>query len=102
MKAELCSIDQIKDNQIYRFILNDHDILLIQQDNDYFAIANQCPHFGVPLLDGSLLESSITCKEHGIRFNLKTGEQLNRHFDECDLLKIYTLIVEAEKIFIEL
>ncbi len=42
--------------------------------NEFFAIANRCPHKGNRLCDGELEGHHIVCPGHGWDFDLRTGE----------------------------
>lgn len=48
-------------------------ILLIHSNGAYYAIRNQCTHQVLPLTDGEITDSLITCPFHGAIFCLKTG-----------------------------
>ena len=48
-------------------------ILLIRQDDRYFAIDSTCPHAGASLRKGRLSSGCIRCPKHGIHFDLATG-----------------------------
>jgi len=50
-----------------------YDILLVNVDGEYFAIENACPHSGLALHSGSLLDDCVICPGHGWQINLATG-----------------------------
>jgi len=51
-----------------------YKVLLIRQDDCYFAIDSVCPHAGASLRKGRLVEDCIRCPKHGIHFDLATGK----------------------------
>ena len=50
-----------------------HKVLLIRQQDRYFAIDSICPHAGASLRKGRLAGACIRCPKHGIHFDLATG-----------------------------
>ncbi len=54
-------------------VLGGKPVLLVNLDNEYFAMGGKCTHWGCLLVDGKLEGSKIGCKCHGSIFDLKTG-----------------------------
>ncbi len=46
------------------------------QDDQVFAIDNQCPHKGGPLVEGIVHGASVTCPLHNWVFDLATGQAM--------------------------
>ena len=84
------------------FEINGIRLLLIQQQDAVFLVENKCGHFGVPLEDGRLQNDSITCKGHGIEFSLKTGEIINRPWENCDPIRIFAVVYQGDAVGVEL
>ncbi|AFA48906.1 Rieske (2Fe-2S) protein [Acetobacterium woodii] len=59
-------------------VVNDQEILVMKVENDYYAIANKCPHMGGSLFKGNLENGVITCARHGAKFDAKTGKALGK------------------------
>ena len=77
------------------FEVNGNNFLLIQENNKVYLIENKCGHFGVRLDDARLEENSlIICKQHGISFDLSTGEVINRPWENCDPINIIKFIIK--------
>ncbi|MEZ6048555.1 MAG: non-heme iron oxygenase ferredoxin subunit [Planctomycetaceae bacterium] len=57
-------------------IVDDVPVLLIKQEDHFYAIEDVCSHDGQPLSDGPIENCQITCPRHGARFDLTTGEAL--------------------------
>ncbi len=55
-------------------LVNGKEVLLVNLDGSYYAIANKCTHAGGSLARGVLKGGIITCPSHGAQFNVKTGE----------------------------
>jgi len=50
------------------------DILLVNVDGAYYAIANKCTHLGGSLVKGKLNGYLVTCPRHGGTFDVRTGQ----------------------------
>lgn len=53
---------------------NGNKILVVKQNNEFFAVGSKCSHFGAPLVKGALGDGIVRCPWHGACFNLKTGK----------------------------
>ncbi len=53
------------------------EILLVNVDGAYYAIANKCTHLGGSLVNGKLNGNLVTCPRHGSTFDVKTGKAAN-------------------------
>jgi nitrite reductase/ring-hydroxylating ferredoxin subunit len=49
------------------------DVLFINIKGSIFAVENECPHQGSPLLAAIVKDGYISCPRHGYRFNLTDG-----------------------------
>jgi len=75
-------------------------ICLINQDNNFHAIDDKCPHMGAPLHQGKLNGfGEVICPLHEYRFNVQTGTECA---SKCDDVKNYKVIANEEGVFIEL
>jgi nitrite reductase/ring-hydroxylating ferredoxin subunit len=75
-------------------------LIVIKSENSFWAIKNECPHFGVALDKSDIVENGIKCHEHGIIFSLVTGENINREFEKCGQLKFFEIKEKFDKIVI--
>jgi nitrite reductase/ring-hydroxylating ferredoxin subunit len=57
--------------------LEEKEILVVNVDGNYYAIANRCTHRGGDLSKGSLDGNIITCPVHGARFDVTTGKAIS-------------------------
>jgi 3-phenylpropionate/trans-cinnamate dioxygenase ferredoxin component len=64
-------------NQMVVLKLGKREVLLVNLEGTYYAMANPCPHMGNALSTGELQEGVITCPGHGARFDAKTGKALS-------------------------
>jgi nitrite reductase (NADH) small subunit/3-phenylpropionate/trans-cinnamate dioxygenase ferredoxin subunit len=54
------------------------ELALYHIEGEFHAIENFCPHKGAPLADGHLCGHTVECDWHGWRFDVRTGQCLNR------------------------
>jgi len=69
----LCNSDEIKDNSLNVFAINNRDILVGRRNGKLFACSNSCPHRGASLSKGHFNGNNIVCYMHGYEYNLFTG-----------------------------
>jgi NADPH-dependent 2,4-dienoyl-CoA reductase/sulfur reductase-like enzyme/nitrite reductase/ring-hydroxylating ferredoxin subunit len=56
--------------------VGDEEVLLVRQDNKFFALSAHCTHYHGPLADGLLVGMTVRCPWHHARFSLDTGEAI--------------------------
>jgi Fe-S cluster biogenesis protein NfuA/nitrite reductase/ring-hydroxylating ferredoxin subunit len=52
----------------------DYDVLLVRFDEKVYAYRNACAHMGAPLHDGLADGELLSCRLHGFRYDLTSGE----------------------------
>ncbi|MFY0626142.1 MAG: Rieske (2Fe-2S) protein [Reichenbachiella sp.] len=73
-------------------------ICLTRTPFGYFAFEKTCPHMSDDLSKGNINnENEIVCSWHSFRFNLRTGEEVERR---CKDLKRYSVVEENNQLFI--
>lgn len=73
-------------------------IALFNQNGQYYALNNFCPHKGAPLNEGKVENGIVTCPWHCWKFDIKSGECLS---PEEAKVRSYKLFFEGDSIFIE-
>jgi 3-phenylpropionate/trans-cinnamate dioxygenase ferredoxin subunit len=54
--------------------VGEKEVLIVNVNGNYHAIANRCTHAGGDLSKGSLEGNIVTCPRHGSKFDVTTGE----------------------------
>jgi nitrite reductase/ring-hydroxylating ferredoxin subunit len=67
------SVNDLKPGEKLGVVLQGEPVLLVNLENEYYAIGGKCTHRGCMLSDGTLEGSRIHCICHGSTFELKTG-----------------------------
>jgi nitrite reductase/ring-hydroxylating ferredoxin subunit len=64
---------QVKEGELLPVKVEDQKVLLTRIDGKVYAVANKCPHLGMPLAKGKVCDRAVTCPWHGATFDLTTG-----------------------------
>lgn len=101
----IAQTDDLKNGEKKKVSLKDKEILLVNVQNNYYAVDNSCPHMGGSLYEGKLDGANIICPKHGSVFDTKTGKvvEAGRLFllkVKVKDLKTYALKIEGSDILI--
>jgi nitrite reductase/ring-hydroxylating ferredoxin subunit len=77
------------------------EILVANENGNYFAMDDTCTHQGASLSEGTLEGSTVTCPWHGSTWDCKTGK-LIAFASELKDLASYKVIVESDSIYVEI
>lgn len=75
--VEVARLDQIGQGQASTFKVAGKDIALFNVEGTIYAMDDHCLHAGGSLGSGKLDGCIITCRLHGWRYNVTTGNTLN-------------------------
>jgi nitrite reductase/ring-hydroxylating ferredoxin subunit len=67
---------QLPEGRPMRFVVDDTPVLLLRENDAYFAIHDRCSHRGCSLSEGTLDGDAIVCGCHGSRFDRRDGSVL--------------------------
>jgi NAD(P)H-dependent nitrite reductase small subunit len=70
----VAATDELADGRSKAVEVGGRDLALFRSGEEYFAVENECPHYGAPLCGGYVRDGSVMCAWHGWQFDLKTGE----------------------------
>lgn len=65
---------EIAISKMKKVTLDDKEILIANVNGTYYAIGNECTHFGGDLSQGVLEGKIITCPNHKTKFDVTTGK----------------------------
>ena len=72
--VKVAETSEISRGQMKVSKLAEKEILIVNVNGNYYAIANRCTHKNGDLSKGSLDGNIITCPVHGARFDVTTGK----------------------------
>lgn len=76
--VRVAEVEEITEGRAKVFRIRDREIAVFQADGAIHAVKNTCPHRSIPLDGGTVENGVLTCPGHGWRFDLKTGDCLDR------------------------
>ena len=98
--VRVCSEDELPEGGRMVIEIEGESILVLNHTNKIYALSNICTHEYAEMVNGIVVEDTITCPVHLSRFRLETGEVLNPPAQES--LKTYKVIVKDGEVFIEI
>ena len=73
-KTKIANTAAVSADKVLKTKAISQSILVAKVGNQYCAIANKCPHLGLPLAKGKFENGVITCPFHGSKFEICTGK----------------------------
>ena len=95
---KIAKTSEIEPGEIKSFPLGADMIAICNVDGKFYAFMDECTHQSLPLSDGTLDGSTVTCAHHSAAFNVKTGEALC--LPAVDGVETFLVKVEGNDIFI--
>jgi NADPH-dependent 2,4-dienoyl-CoA reductase/sulfur reductase-like enzyme/nitrite reductase/ring-hydroxylating ferredoxin subunit len=77
----------------------DKEILVVNIEDEIYALGANCTHYGAPLAEGALSGDTIICPWHHACFNAKTGSL--KEPPASDDLPRFEVIIENDNVLIE-
>ena len=75
-KTKIATTSDVSADKVLKTRANSQSVLVAKVDDKYCAIANKCPHLGLPLAKGKFENGVITCPFHGSKFEMCTGKNV--------------------------
>lgn len=82
------------------FLVKNEVIAVFNLNNNYYALRDQCSHMDLPISDGIIEQSRVTCAYHGAEFDIKTGKALCA--PAYDPVESFEVMVQDEQIYISI
>ena len=95
---ELCSVRDIKEDEMRPFDIEDKQIMLVNHSGRFFVVDRICTHADADLSTGFLSEGNVICPLHLSAFSLIDGTPTNPPATKP--IKTYTVKIENGKIFV--
>ena len=91
-------IGEISPGQKKLVQIGDQRILLVNVEDNYYAVDEECPHAYAMLSMGQLYGDEIVCPVHGSAFNVRNGAVLSPPASES--LTSYAVWIQGDDILI--
>jgi nitrite reductase/ring-hydroxylating ferredoxin subunit len=73
-KIKIATTSDVSTGSVLKANANGQAVLVAKVGDGYCAVANKCPHLGLPMAKGKVEQGTITCPFHGSKFELCTGK----------------------------
>ncbi|MDD1746868.1 MAG: Rieske 2Fe-2S domain-containing protein [Methanomassiliicoccales archaeon] len=92
-------VKDLKDGEMSMVRAGKKEILVVKQEERFYAIDGWCSHMGAPLDRGQLRDKTIRCRVHGAVFDLETGKVLQNL--QAKDMRTYPVIIDGEDVYVE-
>jgi nitrite reductase/ring-hydroxylating ferredoxin subunit len=72
--VEAANLNQISPGTGTTVKVADKEIAIFNVDGEIYAMGDSCPHAGASLGAGKLNGRIVTCRAHGLRYDVSTGQ----------------------------
>lgn len=97
--VKACTLQQVKEGQLFGFVHNDTKILIANLKGKIHATDLICTHANADLSTGFLSDEGVRCPLHLSVFNLANGEPQNLPAEVP--LKLYNVKVQSDEVYVE-
>jgi nitrite reductase/ring-hydroxylating ferredoxin subunit len=73
-KTKIATTADVGSEKVLKASADGQSVLVAKVGDQYCAIANKCPHMGLPMAKGKFVNGVITCPFHGSKFEICTGK----------------------------
>ena len=70
----VAKVGDIPENQGVAYVVNGRMVAVFNEDGEYFAIDDFCPHMGASLAGGFVEKGIVSCPWHAWRFCIRSGQ----------------------------
>jgi nitrite reductase/ring-hydroxylating ferredoxin subunit len=75
--VQVANSGDVREGQLHAVKAAGQSIVLTRVEGKLCAIENKCPHLGLPLARGKVVDGTVRCPWHGSRFDICTGKNLD-------------------------
>ena len=70
-------LDEVPPGTLKRVAYGEEPVVLANVDGQLYALEDECMHYGVPLSEGFVKDSTVICMWHAWRYDIPTGKLIN-------------------------
>lgn len=75
-KIKVAAAADVSTDKALKTSADGQSVLVAKVGDGYCAIANKCPHLGLPMAKGKLENGVLTCPFHGSKFEMCSGKNV--------------------------
>ena len=95
----VCGVADVAPGSALRVELDDVDVAVVRDGDDWYAIDDECSHASIPLSEGDVEGCEIECWLHGSRFDLRTGKPSGPPATEP--VPVYAVRIEGDDVLVD-
>lgn len=96
---KVCSLDDLWEGEMDTFEVDGEEVLVIHCDGGQIKVVQAiCPHQQIPLAEGTLQGSTLTCRAHLWQFNVDEGCGINP--EDCQLA-LYPCELRGDDVYVD-
>jgi 3-phenylpropionate/trans-cinnamate dioxygenase ferredoxin subunit len=97
--VKACAVADVTAGKPHAVTVEDVDVALVRDGDDFYAIHDECSHANIPLSEGDLDGCLIECWLHGSTFDLRTGEPTT--LPAFEPVPVYPVQVDGEDLLVD-
>ena len=97
--ARACSVAEVVAGKPLPVTVEDVDVALVRDGEEFYAIRDECSHAAIPLSEGDIEGCEIECWLHGSRFDLRTGKPSGP--PATDPVAVYAVRVDGDDVLVD-
>ena len=78
----------------------DQEVLVVRTRRKLYAVENRCPHLGRELADAPVAGRTLTCADHGRRYDLASGKPLGPALGRTARLPAFDVTVAQGRVWL--
>ena len=94
-----CAVDDLTAGKPHAVTVEDVDVALVRDGEDFYAIRDECSHATIALSEGDVEGCFIECWLHGSTFDLRTGEPTT--LPAFEPVAIYPVRIEGDDLLVD-
>jgi 3-phenylpropionate/trans-cinnamate dioxygenase ferredoxin subunit len=95
-----CSVDELESGKPLAVTIEDTNVAIVRDGDDFYAIYDECSHAAIPLSEGDVEDCFIECWLHGSRFDLRTGEPTT--LPAFEPVAVYPVQIDGDDLLVDL
>ena len=97
-RVDVGAVSDFADDSMTAVEINGHEVLVVFQGGEFYALEDRCTHDNGILHDGELLDGAVKCERHGAKFDLVTGRAT---LPAVKKIRLYQAVVEGDRVLVE-
>jgi 3-phenylpropionate/trans-cinnamate dioxygenase ferredoxin subunit len=94
-----CGQDEVRDDEALAVLIDDLEVAIARDGEEFFAIRNECSHAAVALSEGEVADGTVECWLHGSCFDLRTGKPT--HLPATEPVAIFPVELRGGDVYVD-